>query len=128
MDHLTREQRYARDVHKCVASYEKQTKEFQEAYGSLAHKLPILIHSAGLAQAIAFVEARHKPDSPQRQLLRDLEQVLGEAGLAARSRMAPLPEYMQLTQRALAALLWFKRYAQSVLNVTGEQSTEASHG
>jgi CRISPR-associated protein Cmr5 len=43
------------------------------------------------------------------------------------SRTAPLSAYMRLTQEALQALLWFKRYAQSVLNVEGgsdEQPTQ----
>ena len=49
--------------------------------------------------------------------------------LVARSREAPLPEYMRLSQQVMAALLWYKRFAQSVLEVVqGEEPTEAEKG
>jgi hypothetical protein len=37
--------------------------------------------------------------------------------LVERSRSAEFEEYMRLTQGALEALLWFKRFAQSELKV-----------
>lgn len=88
-------------------------------YGGMAHKLPILIRTAGLAQALAFVETRGEPGL--QQLLDDLAQVTIQgtgARLVARSRDAELQEYMQLSQRAMAALAWYKRFAQSVLHIT----------
>lgn len=92
----------------------------RKQYGSMAHKLPILIRTAGLAQALAFVEARGK--DAHKAMLSDLVIVVGEKNLVQRSREAELGEYMLLTQHTLAALLWFKRYAQSVLGV--EQGTD----
>ena len=122
----TRDQRLAHDVYAHVVQFE-QTHPSHTAwkqYGSLAHALPILIRTAGLAQALAFVEARHAPSSPQRQLLQDLQAVLGQPQLVARSREAHFGAYLQLTQQTLAALLWFKRYAQSVLDVQAGDDAE----
>ncbi len=100
--------------------------EYRKKYGSMAHTLPVLIRTAGLAQALAFVEARG--DEAQRQLMDDLARTLtftdGNA-LANQSRKAPLREYMILSQRAIAALLWFKRFAQSVLNVDAATEDDA---
>ena len=102
----------------------------------MAHKLPILIRSAGLAQALEFVNTREKPDAPDdkcpnRNLLADLERAVRvtgalatNQGLLAQSRVAEIGEYMFLTEHALAALLWFKRYAQSVLEVTADADNE----
>jgi len=133
----TREQEYAEAVFKCITKRNVPDKKARDAYGSMAHKLPVLIRTAGLAQALAFVEARHKEHSPPRLLLADLIDVLEKPDLVERSRTASLPEYMRLTQDSLAALLWFKRYAQSVLDVDaataatlGEEApieTEAAH-
>lgn len=134
----TRDQKLALAVYNCVLTFDKPelTKSQRKQYGSMAHKLPILIRTAGLSQALAFVEARHrreppKPNPPQLQLLRDLEQVLRDnsllqgTNLFAVARNAELGEYMRLTQHTLAALLWFKRYAQSVLGVQqGEEAEE----
>jgi CRISPR-associated protein Cmr5 len=90
----------------------------------MAHKLPVLVRTAGLAQALSFVEARG--ENPQRQLLDDLAATLGyqdgRAGLLAESRNAELSQYMYVTKQVLHALLWYKRFAQSVLDV---QTAEA---
>jgi CRISPR-associated protein Cmr5 len=114
----TREQHFAARVYKTVAAHKGQYNDAdRNKYGSMAHKLPVLIRSAGLAQALEFVATR--PDA-QKDIYTDLEQVLGLSDLRERSREAELAEYMWLTQETLAALLWFKRYAESVLGVTAE--------
>lgn len=113
----TREQEYAVKVLKQVSNLHKP-KEYLDQYGSMAHQLPVLVRSAGLAQALAFVEARGK--DAHKDLLNDLAQVVGYGDgktLAAKSRTAELTDYMLLTERILAALVWYKRFAQSVLDV-----------
>lgn len=127
---MTREQRYARAVYHQIEPLIDKPEQERKAYGSLAHKLPVLIRASGLAQALAFVRARNKEGTLQRQLLTDLEAVLrtngvlaGSADLVTRSREADFEEYMRLTEAALQALLWFKRFAQSELKV--EPGTEA---
>lgn len=121
---LTREQHYASAVFAQIEPLITTDKASREAYGSLAHKLPILIRTAGLAQALAFVKARNKEGTLQRRLLLDLEAVLRKSGALAKgadlvssSRVAHFEEYMRLTESALEALLWFKRFAQSELKV-----------
>ena len=42
--------------------------------------------------------------------------------LLKRSRDAELAEYMDLTQKSLTALLWYKRFAQSVLKVDAAEA------
>ena len=113
----TREQEYAIKVYDQVSKLAKP-QEYLDQYGSMAHQLPVLVRSAGLAQALAFVEARGK--EAHKRLLDDLAQVVGYdngKALAAKSRTASLTEYMLLTERVLAALIWYKRFAQSVLDV-----------
>lgn len=123
----TRDQKYAAAIHKKVDEFkQKHTKAAQKKYGSMAHKLPVLIRTAGLAQALAFLEARGDPD--QKRLLTDLAEVLDKKDLVARSRDAELGEYRRLTGEALAALLWFKRFAQSVLDVKASDDVEVSGG
>lgn len=130
----SRDQQYAAQVFKQVEQLLGRMRQEQKQYGSIAHKLPVLIRSAGLAQALAFVAATAKRGkdaerikwTPQLQLLDDLAQMLkleNADELLIQSRSVSLDEYMFLTQNALAALLWYKRYAQSVLDV--EPSDEA---
>jgi CRISPR-associated protein Cmr5 len=123
---LTRDQQYAQDVYDRVMAIKEAN--FAKIYGSMAHKLPILIHVSGLAQALAFVQARGSGKGPE-QLLEDLSQtVLREPveELLKRSRgnaqTSDLHEYMRLTEQTLAALLWYKRYAQSILDVESDDT------
>ncbi len=114
----TRQQTFATKTYTRVAAIEARSQEYKDRYGSLAHRLPVLIRSAGLAQALAYIEARGKDEG--KQLLIDLASVLGIASSSAfitQARESQLTEYMHLTQQSLDALLWFKRFAQTILKV-----------
>lgn len=115
----TRNQEYAAKIFEQVTQVLKELRnEERNKYGSLAFRLPVLIRTAGLAQALAFADARGK--DPGKRLLSDMAAVLGfedKDKLLRRSREAQLPEYMYLTRNVLAALAWYKRFAQSVLGV-----------
>ena len=123
----TRDQKYAADVYERVKKIEATPGDkAAKSYGSFAHKLPILIRTAGLAQALAFVEARgveiknSKEKKTGDLFLRDLAGTVGEqdaATLLRRVRTVELGEYIRLTQQVMDALLWYKRFAQSVLGV-----------
>lgn len=114
----TRQQQYASSAHQKVEALQSRDNTFKTRYGSIAHRLPVLIRSAGLAQALAYVDARGKDEG--QQLLLDLASVLNEPDrqtLIAKSRTTALLEYMYLTDQCLDALLWFKRFAQTILKV-----------
>lgn len=113
---LTRDQKYAIDAHQRVLQRVGEAEA--KSYGVMAHKLPILIRNAGLAQALAFVCARGK--SIQKFLLDDLAATIGKkdkAALLEAARTAELVEYILLTKQIMHALLWYKRYAQLELGV-----------
>lgn len=122
----TRKQEYASSAFEQVSALKKTSETqkdpeaYRKSYGSMAHKLPVLIRTAGLAQALEFVQSRGKDE--HKKLLGHLEQTVlpnrasGET-LLDRSRKAHLGEYMRLSRNCLSALLWYKRFAESVLGV-----------
>jgi len=113
----TLEQELAAQIYAQVSQLQTDAAHAKE-YGGMAHKLPVLIRQAGLVQALAYVRARGKPGA--QRLLADFAQVMGHASpedLLAAVRNAQLLEYMYLTHRAIVALTWYKRFAQSVLGV-----------
>lgn len=114
---MTREQKRAKSAFGRVVQYQSKEKSWRDQYGGMAHKLPVLVRQAGLAQALAFVESRDK--DAHRALLADLAQTVGLAkdALLKQSREAPLGEYLRLTREVLAIAQWYKRFAQSVLDV-----------
>lgn len=114
----TRDQKYAVDVLDKVTKISKEKKEYQNIYGGMSHKLPILIRTAGLAQALSFVEAKAVKVNALQQLLKDLSVTVEQQELPAVARNTKeLSAYIRLTQQVMAALLWYKRFAQSVLGV-----------
>ncbi|NJL33179.1 MAG: type III-B CRISPR module-associated protein Cmr5, partial [Chloroflexaceae bacterium] len=61
----TREQRLAAKIFKQVQEVDRKfpttdedSKKQRTRYGGMCHKLPILIRTAGLAQALAFLHAK----------------------------------------------------------------------
>lgn len=109
-----------------VKKKRQEIKTERNKYGAMAHKLPVLIRTAGLAQALGFLDAKSSEKMNER-LLKDLASTLGKRDdeLLRESRgenNQSLGDYLRLTQETLAALLWYKRFAQSVLGVeAGEQ-------
>jgi CRISPR-associated protein Cmr5 len=112
----TLDQQYSATVYEQVLEIKKESE--YKKYGVMAHKLPILIHTAGLAQALEFVHSRGEPI--QKRLLEHLAITIGQHDtntLLNTLRNGTLSEYMRLTRQVLAALLWYKRFAQSILEI-----------
>ena len=125
----TRDQQYAAVIYGQVIELEPEKDNPKgKEYGRLANHLPVLVKKAGLAQALSFAEA--KAGDGDRQLLDDLETAINRISkksinLSDRSRKAELAEYLWLTQQVMTALHWYKRFAQSVLNVKpGDEGRE----
>ena len=124
----------------------------RKAYGSLAHRLPALIRTSGLASALVFIETRvkegHKTEDRKakghKAFVEDFKEALAalakEVGVSKNQSMPitspiiaelnqtatditqlvldlDLASYQLLTLEALALAMWFKRFAESVLDV-----------
>lgn len=122
----TRNQQFAALAFEQVSALKnEQRKEFREKYGRLAHRMPFLVRSAGLAQALEFIAARGGTEGTEilDHLARNLQKTDGGT-LRQDARRAPLNDYMRLTRDVMAALQWYKRFAQSVLDVeAGEEDS-----
>lgn len=105
----------------------KKAHSYRKKYGTMAHKLPILIRTAGLTQALAFVEAKGAKTAAWQDYLNDVAQTIGRAdsqALLQESRNAQLNNYIRLTREVSAALLWYKRFAESILKVEPSDQAE----
>lgn len=103
----------------------------RKRYGATVHGLPALIRNAGLSQALHFVLSRNKEEVRWvlEHLADQLKRVDGsirDADTLLKSvREAELGRYLRLTQEALSAVNWYKRFVQGVLKVeAGEQDEE----
>ena len=115
-----------------VSSIERDTKlkdRDKKSYGTLALKLPALIRTAGLCQALHFIHARAKGDAskPEMHLLSHLATQLHRVDstiperdankLCHRTREANMREYLHLTREAIATAQWYARLSKSILRV-----------
>lgn len=124
----TLEQDFAGTIYKQVEAYGNtypEGKSERKQYGAMAHKLPVLVRTAGLAQALAFVDSRGK--EPHKELLKHLAHVTANAEVVEflrQSREADLPAYIYLSRKTMLALKWYKRFAQSVLKIEPGEEDE----
>jgi CRISPR-associated protein Cmr5 len=114
----TRSQRLAQAAFTQIAMHtghgqRKPEKDFVSA----VKKLPALIHTCGLAQAVAFALAKK-----DHELVGYLAEVLRECGhpsvadartLDHLARTSELNAYLRLSRDAIAAATWLKRYVEA---------------
>ncbi len=137
----TRSQIYSEQVYEHIHSLkqaindeqDKKSKEILEKqakqYGSLCHNFPLMVLRSGLSQAVAFVWVKSKSDEntpydkflkhlfllldrPENENVSDFQQYINQAELI---------EYQRLTRKILAASIWYKRFAESILGVKAGQ-------
>ncbi len=130
----TRQQRMMDTAIRHIESARELGKEAAEIYGGMCHKLPVLIRSCGLCQAVAFVEAKAGGGSFRERahaLLRDhIKEVLQDENLVTDSQGAPsaaihsmsLQTYALATRTLLRAWLFHKRFAEALLDATADKA------
>jgi CRISPR-associated protein Cmr5 len=123
----TLDQRRAALAFEHVSELEGDAKKAQaKKYASMVHKLPALLASAGLCQALHFVESRkddqrvHQKkliDHLAKQLERTDPKITSAATLLERARDADLASYIRLTEETIACAAWYRRMVQAVLKM-----------
>jgi CRISPR-associated protein Cmr5 len=103
-----------------------------DEYVSFAKRFPALVHTCGLAQAVAFAEAKGtskegQPKKPETKYLEDIAAVLNAGGhapidsaqkLAETTRSERLGGYLRLSRDAIQAASWLKRYVEAASGET----------
>lgn len=95
----------------------------QPFYGDVCHLLPVLVQTNGLCQALAFIaDKASRRDSRGRafgliqQHVAAVLEISPPEQLVARVSEAPLTTYLHHTRLVLAAWVYYKRFAVSVLD------------
>lgn len=120
---MTLEQQRAALAYEHVQQVPRDNQKAKDLYGSMAQKLPVLIRTAGLCQAVHFVRSRKKEildmllNHVAEQLKRVDTGITDGTSLCDRVRNAELSQYLWLTREALASAEWYSRLSQSELDV-----------
>jgi CRISPR-associated protein Cmr5 len=118
-------------------------EHLRTCYGNLCHKFPVLIRTCGLCQTAAFIQHKGNPDSNQadgdgqeRDSRARANQLLGEHaleilrhyGITGEGQLADVvsgldrTQYMLATRLLLDSWIYYKRFAESVLDVKAGDS------
>jgi CRISPR-associated protein Cmr5 len=112
MGRTTKQQERAKNAYECLSP----EKQIADEYRQFAKRFPALVHSCGLAQAVAFAQAKDKND-----YLNDLAKVMGITNgqiLCRVSRTIDMVEYQQKTREAIECATWIKRYAEATEEIS----------
>lgn len=125
---MTREQKRAAQAFEDVTYIKNKTNdEMPKRYATVVYQLIILIRTAGLIQALEFIEnLSHSGkqsagslllDSLGKQMGRFDDKIKDGHTLREYVRNAELGEYLILSREVMAAMVWYKRFVQSVLKI-----------
>ncbi len=110
---LTRSQKDMGDAAGRVAQVRREP--WAKTYGSLCHSFPVMVRTCGLCQAVAFSAAKAAKEPAHRRVLEDVRAILGID--PATVATVGCTDYMLHTRRLLAAWIYYKRFAVSILGV-----------
>ena len=140
----TRAQNYSKQVYQQISALNFNDEQ-KKLYGSICHQFPIMVLRSGLAQSVAFlwVKAKSGEDEAKKSeeptknkkmaykcFLQHLSFITGHANeqpkdFQQRIHQMELDEYRRTTRTILSACIWYKRFAESLLNVcAGEVSSD----
>ena len=113
----TRGQKRAKEAYKCVNLVAVK----KDDYLQIAKKFPALVQACGLAQALAFVEA--KEGATGTSYVEHLARVVGWVDkkgkaigdLGKEARASDLMRYQRLTIEAIESATWLKRYSEALM-------------
>ena len=102
-------QQYSQKSFECIKKRVDEKNVDLKKYKTFAKRFPTLIHTCGLAQAIAFANSKNEYKSN----FEDLQKVLANNNLIKDSQEKPVLEYLRLSREALVATGWLKKYAEA---------------
>jgi CRISPR-associated protein (Cas_Cmr5). len=108
---------------------EVERESWAKIYGGLCHSFPVLVKTAGLAQALEYHRSKASSESAENgsdrhqahaRLVADVRALLPDFN----AETASLSEYMRATRRVLAAWVFYKRFAVSMLKAEGANDAQ----
>ena len=124
----TRAQSDLKQATEAIRLLERQSEGVKKNYIRRVKQFPALVMSVGLAQALAFSDEKAGKDNDlgkaHKKLLEHVAAVLEQPDALAAVQNAETAEYMHMTRRVLAAWVYYRRFAVSLLDPDGTLQKE----
>ncbi len=125
----TRAQYYSQQAYQHISQLNLADPTQEKLYGSICHQFPIMLLRTGLAQSVAFLWVKAESGKPAyEKFMQHLSSITGVedenySELQQRIQQMNLDEYRRTTRIILDACIWYKRFAESQLNVQAGEGT-----
>ncbi|ADI14785.1 type III-B CRISPR module-associated protein Cmr5 [Truepera radiovictrix] len=124
----TRAQADLKRAAEAISSLQRQSDGVKKNYLSRVKQFPALVMTVGLAQALAFSAEKAGKDSDlgkaHQKVLEHTAAILGVSDALAAAQNADAAQYMHMTRRVLAAWVYYRRLAVSLLDPEGKLAAE----
>ncbi|MBM7541841.1 type III-B CRISPR module-associated protein Cmr5 [Amphibacillus cookii] len=104
---------YAKIALQSIQELEKSDEALKTSFGSMCHQFPSMVKLNGLRLTVAFYESK-KENTTHAHYLAGLKAALG-VSISENDIPERGAEYRRMTEQALRASIWFKRYAEAIL-------------
>ncbi len=119
---LTREQERAKLAHAQVRAIAQKDAKAQQKYRTITRKAQALIRTAGLCQALHFIDSKDDYKALNAHLQDHLAKHMGLQGdILDRARACELSDYLAVTREVLSCLTWQCRMVDALLD-DGEEN------
>lgn len=117
---MSRQLEYMKQAHADVQAVQRDAQADHTAYGALCHQVPIYVLTNGLALTAAYIESKANGNNPHGLVKHHLARVIevpDRQALSAYVAGLSTERYMLATFAVLDAWTFYKRFAESILNV-----------
>ena len=118
----TRAQNYSKNIYSQFLAIKGLSEKEKNRYGALCHQFPVMVLQNGLMQAVGYLLGKGQNDSqkPETILLNHFAEQFNCANAEAFHTVlqnSEITKYQYYTRQLLEMAVWYKRYAESVLDV-----------
>jgi len=111
---LSTSQRYAEVAYRTLTEFAASHPEKAKELGRLCHTFPSLVMLNGLRLTWTFFTGKSEPEGAHQYYLKAIQEAVDTKSDIVLLESA---DYRYMTRRMLDAAVWFKRYAEAILDV-----------
>jgi len=99
-----------------------QAQQVKAVYGQLCHRFPSLVMTNGLRLAFSFFKSKGESSNlsvaqAYRLYLKNMGEAVNQDWQNSKNVSSEGADYLFLSREVLSASVWFKRYAEAILDV-----------
>lgn len=122
MPQRTRAQNYSKNIYEQFLVIKERPNIDENRYGTLCHQFPVMVLQNGLMQGVGYLKGKGEGEnqSPEILLLTQIASLFNYTDTESfhtELHNCDISKYQYYTRQVLEMAIWYKRYAESMLEV-----------